>query len=239
MNKLFHDCMSLGEFRSVSSNVFFGHKALDPQWVARAVQFQKEWITRQVENNKGGRKVAEIGEIDCFSDEQTDVQNNMCAELLKTLPFEVAVDEASLEYMILVCAGANYHTDLHLWDNSVFLNWYLIGPPMDLVFPNDGIRRTIYPGDIYAFDPSQVHGLTTPGQPCISKDDWHPDAVFTPAPHSFFLSLDFQMTPETDKWFDIVRGDSDSLTAKGFEGLDEDKNEPCKKTGAWIPKKAQ
>ena len=60
-----------------------------------------------------------------------------------------------------VCRGAFFHTDAH-YANVMFGVWYIVGPPVDLVFPRIGRRLAMHPGALTIFDPFEVHGVLSP-----------------------------------------------------------------------------
>lgn len=84
--------------------------------------------------------------------------NTRIAELLGT-PLRHALRQGFEWY---VCRGAFFHTDAH-YASVLFGVWYIVGPPVDLVFPRIGRRVAARPGSLTIFDPFEVHGVLTPG----------------------------------------------------------------------------
>lgn len=233
MSSLMHEYIGEDMFRSISSKVFWDQLPVPVDTQAAVAASRAKWCAKE-EHRKGfGREPLQPGMISSMEYEGWD----KCPELMRMVTDRLSflpngIKTSGLKAQLLVCAGAVYHVDLQGWDNSLFVNWYLDGPVMDFVMPNAVIRRTIRPGDIVVFDPSEVHGLVLPGAKCIDAPV-PPD--MTPLPGnqlSFFLSLEFDQDSHTDSWFGISRGNKADLAAKGFKALSL-KKEVNPLTGKW------
>lgn len=115
-------------------------------------------------------------------------------------------DEArkAIDCDILYCRGSYFHNDMHGWSDSIFVNWMLDGPPVDLVAPylGQGGRIRLEPGACFAFDPSQPHGLTRPVENSFLPDQWSEQD--SPC---VFLNWVVPFTPGLDAIFGIERSD--------------------------------
>lgn len=214
---------------------FFSHLKLSPEWLSLEAAERHDFMERQREQqgHYGGLKIGDISSVK-VSSLYEGLHETGFEYLLKLLPFEAlqSTGDKHIDSQILMCAGAGFHQDVLCWDNSVFFNWYLGGEPMDFVMPHAGIRQTLRPGDIVAFDPSQVHALVRPGEAVSDASSWPTDALVQEKTFQFFLSLDFKMTPSSDAWFGIERGSEEELHHKGYTTMDVDRIKVDNRSGA-------
>jgi hypothetical protein len=204
--KLFHETGYDAQCRTVASRFLLGHVPVDESWTALGRDRQEYMASH------ANRYRLAIGDIDSMPTpppDELDAQE-LCRAVLKELGVNAITPEKS-DTQILTCMGAMFHDDLHGWDNSVFLNWYLAGPPRDFAVAGVG-RVTIQPGDAMLFDPSRPHALLKEGQGRFSKVGWG-DPVFG---RSLFLSWDIELTAELEQLFDIERGTAEVLQKSGY-----------------------
>jgi hypothetical protein len=219
----YHQSGFTGECRTVSSRFLLGHVPVDNEWAALAND-RRDYL-----NNHANRYRLEIGDIDSMPTPPPDELDSdaICVKALACLG-AVAVPPHKSDSQILTCLGAMFHEDLHGWDNSLFLNWYLAGPPRDFAVAGVG-RVTIRPGDAMLFDPSRPHALLKEGQQRFSKVGWG-DPI---QDRSMFLSWDLALTPELEKLLEIERGNDEVLQAKGY--VDVEQLQVMKSSGGTRP----
>lgn len=207
----------------MSSRFLLGHVPVDEDWEALSND------RRDYMKNHASRYRLDIGDIDSMPTPPPDQldSNALCVRALACLG-AVAEPPHKSDSQILTCLGAMFHEDLHGWDNSLFLNWYLSGPPRDFTVAGVG-RVTIRPGDAMLFDPSRPHALLKEGQTRFSKVNWG-DPI---ADRSMFLSWDLALTPELEALFGIERGTVEALQAKGC--LDIEQMQVMKTSGGTRP----
>jgi hypothetical protein len=102
-----------------------------------------------------------------------------------------------------VCRGAFFHTDAH-YANVLFGVWYIVGPPVDLVFPRIGRRLAAHPGSLAIFDPFEVHGVLRPGASEYSAADYV-DCV-----PSVFVGFELELDGVVASRFDVTAHAADA-----------------------------
>ena len=96
-----------------------------------------------------------------------------------------------------VCRGAFFHTDAH-YANVLFGVWYVVGPPVDLVFPRIGRRLAVHPGSLAIFDPFEVHGVLRPGASVYRAADYLDCAP------SVFVGFELELDDAVASRFDVT-----------------------------------
>lgn len=217
----FHHSVSGAEqYRSVAGSFLVGHVELDGSW---------EEFARQRVSDAGERTAPyklKPGAIDTCMSPNFDDASDAIEAALASVNVQTKLP-GSFDHQTLVCLGAVFHDDLHGWDDALFLNWYLAGPPRDFVIAGLG-RVTIRPGDVILFDPSRAHGLLKEGARRFIKSGWK----VAPEEHSVFLSADITLTPKLDAMFGIEREDAATFLARGSHELGDHKVRPS--SGAVI-----
>lgn len=208
----------------MSSCFLLGHVPVDKDWEALGKD------RRDYMKNHASRYRLDIGDIDSMPTPPPDELDSdaICVKALASLGAVAAPPPHKSDSQILTCLGAMFHEDLHGWDNSLFLNWYLAGPPRDFAVAGVG-RVTIRPGDAILFDPSRPHALLKEGQKRFSKVGWG-DPI---QDRSMFLSWDLALTPELETLLGIERGNVETLQAKGC--VDVEKLQVMKASGGTRP----
>ncbi len=174
-----HSGMYLSEFkandepgaqnaRSVSVVVRVAHIALDDAWKAVAADHQSTLMIATPEKLRNKR--LDPGEVEIMRNmlAHQDALRGQQATLVAALglPAVGSFEEpGGVDHAIVYCLGAKFHHDVHGWTDSLFVNWYLSGPPVDFVLrgPKGEARATINPGDAIVFDPSHPHGVLPVG----------------------------------------------------------------------------
>lgn len=221
----FHDALDDGsEARSVSSAMFIGMLSVDPSWQAFATARRAELDTRQRDWNRltpgGIEAMASPSEADGLQALESALQ---CVGLAGVVP-------QRFDGQTLVCLGAHFHDDRHGWSNTIFLNWYLDGPPRDFVLAGVG-RWTVQPGHAFVFDPSRAHGLVRVGQERFDDNSWPTRTapenegcrhalVWRSEEHSLFLSCELDLDPVLDGLMGIERAAAESFRQRGLLELD-------------------
>jgi hypothetical protein len=205
---LFHHSVDYtSHYRSVANRFLVGHVALDGSWEEFALQRLSD-IGERTDRYK-----LKPGAIDTEGSPNPEDASDAIAAALASIQVQAELPGA-FDSQTLVCLGASFHDDLHGWDNALFLNWYLAGPPRDFVIAGVG-RVTLRPGDVVLFDPSRAHGLVKEGAPHFTKPGWETAAE----EHSVFLSADIALTPELDTLFGIERDKDAVFLARGSRDL--------------------
>lgn len=96
-----------------------------------------------------------------------------------------------------VCRGAFFHNDAH-YAHVLFGVWYIVGPPVDLVFPRIGQRLAMHPGSLAIFDPFEVHGVLRPGASEYLAADYIDCAP------SVFVGFELQLDDVVASRFDVT-----------------------------------
>lgn len=102
-----------------------------------------------------------------------------------------------------VCRGAFFHTDAH-YASVLFGVWYIVGPPVDLVFPRIGRRVAAHPGVLTIFDPFEVHGVLTPGATEYRSADYLDCAP------SVFVGFELDLDDAVASRFDVTAHAADA-----------------------------
>lgn len=220
-------------YRNISAKIFWDQIAIPCSIAAPLTESAEKWATAQAYKAANSGHPMARGNVDVMNYEVWARNPGLAEIMLSRMPFiSQPCDKIQLNTQLMVCAGAVYHVDLQGWDNSLFANWYVQGPPMDFVMPLAGVRRTIYPGDVFVFDPSQVHGLVPVGAGNIGESAANTSRELNPGEYAFFLALDFDMTADTDAWFGISRGCAQEMTTKGFTAVNL-MDSVDRQTGQW------
>lgn len=208
-------------YRSVASRFLVGHCPLDHYG-------KKLGQDRQTDiEEKPQCYQLKPGEVEGWNPPNGETAVSAIKRALNALQVNAAPPHG-FDTQVLVCKGAVFHDDLHGWDNSLFLNWYVAGPPRDFIIAGIG-RVTLNPGDVILFDPSRPHSLVRKDMPKFSRAGWKNDSD----EFSVFLSGDIALTPELDALFGISRGSNKSFEAKG--SVDTQTLVLNKNTGALTP----
>ncbi len=102
-----------------------------------------------------------------------------------------------------VCRGAFFHTDAH-YANVLFGVWYIVGPPVDLVFPRIRRRVAVHPGSLTIFDPFEVHGVLHPG---VSE---YRAADYLDCAPSVFVGFELELDDVVASRFDVAAPAADA-----------------------------
>ena len=121
------------------------------------------------------------------------------AELLET-PLRHALRQGFEWY---VCRGAFFHTDAH-YANVLFGVWYIVGPPVDVVFPRIGQRMAMHPGSLAIFDPFEVHGVLHPGVSEYRAADYLDRGL------SVFVGFELELDDAVASRFDVAAHAADA-----------------------------
>jgi len=209
--KFYHKLAATGEYRTVASRFFLGHVPVDAAWAAIGEARQKYLVAHA---NRFRLGVAEIDSMPSPSEEEADMDALFSAILGNVQSAAVIPHESDTQ--LLTCLGAMFHNDLVGWDDSVFLNWYLAGPPRDFVIAGVG-AVTLNPGDAVLFDPSRPHALLRKDYSRFTTVGWG-DAI---EDRSLFVAWDIDLTPQLEDLFDIERSNEKTLQANGFANIDD------------------
>lgn len=201
------------DVRSISTHVIKGQMAFDDGvlHLARNVceMFREQWEMRTLQPGKIDVAPGRLKSLAGLNDQS--LKNH---RIFSELGLESGITDATRKIIdcdILYCRGSYFHNDMHGWSDSLFVNWMLEGPPVDLVLPYLGKagRIRLEPGVCFAFDPSQPHGLTRPGETRFLVDQWgDKDGPCV------FLNWVLPLTPKLDSVFGIESGDRSAFAPR-------------------------
>jgi hypothetical protein len=107
-----------------------------------------------------------------------------------------------------LCRGAHFHTDAHYAD-VLFGVWYVVGPPVDIVFARGPLSVPARPGSIVVFDPFEVHGVLRPGASEYRAED------YAAADTSVFVGFEVEIDAAVRAEFDLTAEAGARLMSSG------------------------
>ena len=94
--------------------------------------------------------------------------------------------------------NVGFHNDAYAVSSSMFCAAVIAGPARDVVFPHIGVRYTLEPGVMVAFDPALVHALLPVGAEVLPLER---PAKIQEDDVTVFLSAELSLTPGVLKRF--------------------------------------